>query len=160
MVMAAVNRMIPPNTDIAQGYAESDDDVQELILNLTLFLTNFLSAHLSALEAEANRDALLNAHLYLVKISQVEEREVFKIALEYWTKLVAELYDEVQASPVGESGLLMGLNLGGGSGGLPGMPLRKEIYRDILSNLRLVMIGRMVKPEEVRLYTQLHISSD
>ncbi|KAJ7821373.1 CRM1 C terminal-domain-containing protein [Mycena olivaceomarginata] len=140
MVMAAVNRMIPPNTDIAQGYAESDDDVQELILNLTLFLTNFLSAHLSALEAEANRDALLNAHLYLVKISQVEEREVFKIALEYWTKLVAELYDEVQASPVGESGLLMGLNLGGGE---------KEIYRDILSNLRLVMIGRMVKPEEV-----------
>ncbi|KAF8210814.1 CRM1 C terminal-domain-containing protein [Mycena galopus ATCC 62051] len=111
MVMAAVNRMIPPNTDIAKGYAESDDDVQEL--------------------TEANRDALLNAHLYLVKISQVEEREVFKICLEYWGKLVAELYDEVQASPP------------------PGMPLRKEIYKEILSNLRLVMIGRMVKPEEV-----------
>ncbi|KAJ7029680.1 CRM1 C terminal-domain-containing protein [Mycena alexandri] len=149
MVMAAVNRMIPPNTDIAKGYAESDDDVQELILNLTLFLTNFLSSHLRALESEANRDALLNAHLYLVKISQVEEREVFKICLEYWAKLVAELYDEVQASPVGESGLLMGLNLGGGSGSLTGIPLRKDIYSNILSNLRLVMIGRMVKPEEV-----------
>ncbi|KAJ6606940.1 CRM1 C terminal-domain-containing protein [Mycena sp. CBHHK59/15] len=149
MVMAAVNRMIPPNTDIAKGYAESDDDVQELILNLTLFLTNFLSAHLLALEAESNRDALLNAHLYLVKISQVEEREVFKICLEYWSKLVAELYDEVQASPVGESGLLMGLNLGGGSGRLAGIPLRKDIYAHILSNLRLVIIGRMVKPEEV-----------
>jgi exportin-1 len=151
MVMAAVNRMIPPNTDIAKGYAESDDDVQELILNLTLFLTNFLSTHLRTLETESNRDALLNAHLYLVKISQVEEREVFKICLEYWAKLVAELYDEVQASPVGESGLLMGLNLGGsGSGSLTGIPLRKDIYRDILSNLRLVIIGRMVKPEEVR----------
>ncbi|KAJ7088867.1 CRM1 C terminal-domain-containing protein [Mycena belliarum] len=149
MVMAAVNRMIPPNTDIAKGYAESDDDVQELILNLTLFLTNFLSSHLRALETEANRDALLNAHLYLVKISQVEEREVFKICLEYWSKLVAELYDEVQASPVGESGLLMGLNLGGGSGSLTGIPLRKDIYATILSNLRLVIIGRMVKPEEV-----------
>ncbi|KAJ7880171.1 CRM1 C terminal-domain-containing protein [Mycena leptocephala] len=150
MVMAAVNRMIPPNTDIAKGYAESDDDVQELILNLTLFLTNFLSTHLRTLETESNRDALLNAHLYLVKISQVEEREVFKICLEYWAKLVAELYDEVQASPVGESGLLMGLNLGGsGSGSLTGIPLRKDIYRDILSNLRLVIIGRMVKPEEV-----------
>ncbi|KAJ7467814.1 CRM1 C terminal-domain-containing protein [Mycena galericulata] len=149
MVMAAINRMIPPNTDIAKGYAESDDDVQELILNLTLFLTNFLSVHLRALEGEANRDALLNAHLYLVKISQVEEREVFKICLEYWSKLVAELYDEVQASPVGESGLLMGLNLGGGSGSLAGIPLRKDIYATILSNLRLVIIGRMVKPEEV-----------
>ncbi|KAJ7498254.1 CRM1 C terminal-domain-containing protein [Mycena galericulata] len=149
MVMAAINRMIPPNTDIAKGYAESDDDVQELILNLTLFLTNFLSVHLRALEGESNRDALLNAHLYLVKISQVEEREVFKICLEYWSKLVAELYDEVQASPVGESGLLMGLNLGGGSGSLAGIPLRKDIYATILSNLRLVIIGRMVKPEEV-----------
>ncbi|KAJ7235497.1 CRM1 C terminal-domain-containing protein [Mycena rebaudengoi] len=149
MVMAAINRMIPPNTDIAKGYAESDDDVQELILNLTLFLTNFLSAHLLALESESNRDALLNAHLYLVKISQVEEREVFKICLEYWSKLVAELYDEVQASPVGESGLLMGLNLGGSSGSLSGIPLRKDIYATVLSNLRLVIIGRMVKPEEV-----------
>ncbi|KAF7345640.1 Importin N-terminal domain-containing protein [Mycena venus] len=140
LVMAAVNRMIPPGTDIAQGYADGDDDVQELVLNLALFLTNFLGAHLTALEnsdAGGSRDALLNAHLYLVKISQVEEREVFKICLEYWAKLVAELYDEVQASPVA-----------GGPGGLGG-PLRKEIYRDILSNLRLVMIARMVKPEEV-----------
>ncbi|KAK7031943.1 importin N-terminal domain-containing protein [Favolaschia claudopus] len=149
MVMAAINRMVPPNTDIAQGYADADDDVQELILNLTLFLTNFLSAHLTALETEANRDALLNAHLYLVKISQVEEREVFKICLEYWAKLVAELYEEVQTSPVGESGMLMGLTLGGATGGIPGIPLRKDIYRDILSNLRLVMISRMAKPEEV-----------
>jgi exportin-1 len=153
MVMAAINRMIPPNTDIAKGYAESDDDVQELILNLTLFLTNFLSAHLLALESESNRDALLNAHLYLVKISQVEEREVFKICLEYWSKLVAELYDEVQASPVGESGLLMGLNLGGSSGSLSGIPLRKDIYATVLSNLRLVIIGRMVKPEEASPHT-------
>lgn len=29
------------------------------------------------------------------------------------------------------------------------LPLRKNIYSDILSNLRLVMIEKMVKPEEV-----------
>jgi len=33
---------------------------------------------------------------------------------------------------------------------LNGVPLRKNIYADILSNLRLVMIEKMVKPEEVR----------
>lgn len=50
----------------------------------------------------------------------------------------------------------MNLNIGGmgmnGSAGLAlnGMPLRKNIYADILSNLRLVMIEKMVKPEEVR----------
>lgn len=86
----------------------------------------------------------------MVKISQVEEREVFKICLEYWLKLVAPLYEELQALPMGDSGLLMGLNLGGTTTGLfPGINFRKNIYKDVLSNLRLVVVGRMVKPEEV-----------
>ena len=33
---------------------------------------------------------------------------------------------------------------------LNGMNLRKSIYSDVLSNLRLVVIEKMVKPEEVR----------
>ena len=85
----------------------------------------------------------------MVKISQVEEREVFKICLEYWLKLVAPLYEELQALPIGDSGLLMGLSLGGASGMIPGINLRKNIYKDVLSNLRLVVVERMVKPEEV-----------
>ena len=85
----------------------------------------------------------------MVKISQVDEREIFKICLEYWLKLVAELYEEIQSLPIGDSGLLMNLNLGGGSM-LNGMSLRKNIYSDVLSNLRLVVIEKMVKPEEVR----------
>lgn len=149
--MTSVNRMIPPSTNIAQAYANAGDSGQELVLNLALFLCNFLSTHLRAVETESNRDVLLNAHLYMVKISQVDEREIFKICLEYWLKLVTELYDEIQSLPIGESGLLMGLSLGpGGSAGvLNGMSLRKNIYSDVLSNLRLVVIERMVKPEEV-----------
>jgi exportin-1 len=95
----------------------------------------------------------------MVKVSQVEEREVFKICLEYWSKLVAELYEEQQSLPLGlgaaDANLLMGLNLGGGggpggaSGVLGGVNLRKNAYAEVLSNLRLVMIERMVKPEEV-----------
>ncbi|KAF8638831.1 hypothetical protein AX17_001889 [Amanita inopinata Kibby_2008] len=151
MVMTSVNRMIPPSTNIAQAYANASDSGQELVLNLALFLTNFLSNHLRAVENEQNRDVLLNAHLYMVKISQVDEREIFKICLEYWLKLVAELYDEIQNLPIGESGLLMGLSLGpnGAQSVLGGMSLRKNIYSDVLSNLRLVVIERMVKPEEV-----------
>lgn len=151
MVMTSVNRMIPPSTNIAQAYANSGDSSQELVLNLSLFLANFLSNHVRAIEGEQNRDVLLNAHLYMVKVSQVDEREIFKICLEYWLKLVAELYDELQNLPIGDSGLLMGLNLGGtnGQGMLGGMPMRKNIYGDVLSNLRLVVIERMVKPEEV-----------
>lgn len=150
MVMTSVNRMIPPSTNISQAYANAGDAGQELVLNLALFLSNFLSNHLRAVETEANRDVLLNAHLYMVKVSQVDEREIFKICLEYWLKLVAELYEEIQSLPIGDSGLLMSLSLGGSQSMLNGMNLRKSIYSDVLSNLRLVVIEKMVKPEEVR----------
>lgn len=152
MVMTAINRMVPPNTNIAQAYAHSNDAGQEFILSLALFLGNFLQNHLRTVENERTQDVLLNAHLYMVKISQVDEREIFKICLEYWLKLVAELYDEIQSLPIGDSGLLMGLSLGGTNGAhnmLNGVSLRKNIYSDVLSNLRLVVIEKMVKPEEV-----------
>lgn len=150
MVMTSINRMIPPNTNISEAYANANDSGQELVLNLALFLTSFLTNHLRAVETEPNRDVLLNAHLYMVKISQVDEREIFKICLEYWLKLVAELYEEIQSLPIGDSGLLMGLSLGGSTNSmLNGLNLRKNIYSDVLSNLRLVVIEKMVKPEEV-----------
>lgn len=98
----------------------------------------------------------------------VDDREIFKICLEYWGKvsgwvilvalcanrqLVAELYEEIQSLPMGDINPLMNLNLGGlnGASGLAlnGAPLRKNEYSEILSNLRLVMIEKMVKPEEV-----------
>lgn len=151
MVMTSINRMIPPSTNIAQAYANAADAGQELVLNIALFLSNFLGNHLRAVETEQNRDVLLNAHLYMVKVSQVDEREIFKICLEYWLRLVSELYEEIQSLPIGDSGLLMGLSLGGSSQNmLNGMALRKNIYSDVLSNLRLVVIEKMVKPEEVR----------
>lgn len=173
MVMTSVNKMVPPGTgeyssnasiyrfltfsppDIAGAYESSSDSDQELILNLALFLTNFLSSHVQVLETEANHAVLLNAHLYLIKISQVEEREIFKICLEYWAKLVADLYDEMQKAPMGEmSNPLLHLSLGApgvfGAAG-QGATGRRALYTDVLSNLRLVMVERMAKPEEVSL---------
>lgn len=156
MVMTSVNRMVPPSTDLASAYENSDDDDQQLIKNLALFLTNFLSSHLRLIETPESNELLINAHLYLIKISTVDDREVFKICLEYWAKLVAELYEEIQSLPMGDINPLMNLNLGSGMGlngnqslVLNGVPLRKTIYGEILSNLRLVMIEKMVKPEEV-----------
>ncbi|KAH0445965.1 hypothetical protein IEQ34_025200 [Dendrobium chrysotoxum] len=100
MVMTAINRMIPPSTEIAAVYENSSDADQELVLNLALFLCNFLNTHLRLIETPESKDLLLNAHLYLIKVSQVPEREVFKICLEYWSKLVSELYEELQHLPI------------------------------------------------------------
>lgn len=151
LVMSSINKMVPPTTDIAAVYADSSDDDQELIVNLALFLTNFLSSHVQILETPQHRDVLLNAHLYLIKISTVDEREIFKICLEYWAKLVADLYDEQQKFPGGDANPLLNLTLPGsgmfGGGAAPSG--RRAIYPEVLSNLRLVMTERMAKPEEV-----------
>lgn len=97
---------------------------------------------------------LLNAHFYMVKVSQVDEREIFKICLEYWLRLVADLYEEIQSLPINESGLLMALNLGPAVSTAAltgGAPLRKDVYAEVLHQLRIIVIEHMVKPEEVRL---------
>jgi len=74
---------------MAAAYASSDDEDQQLIKNLALFLCNFLHSHLRLIETPDNTELLINAHLYLIKISCVDDREVFKICLEYWGKVSA-----------------------------------------------------------------------
>jgi exportin-1 len=103
-----------------------------------MFFTSFLCAHLKLIEKQDNPQMLILGHMYLLKISKVDDREVFKTCLEYWTKFVSDLYNE---SPhLAEHNPLM-LNSDRNK--------RRMLYRDILSQLRLVMIESMVKPEEV-----------
>ncbi|KAK9692768.1 Karyopherin transporter, variant 2, partial [Basidiobolus ranarum] len=143
MVMSSVVNMIPPHTNIATVFEEASDEEQELIQNLAIFLTSFFSVHLKIVEARAGPDVLLSAHKYLVNISRVDDREIFKICLEYWNKLVSELYEESQhLSNVGAPLLNI-------SGGASNGAQRKNTYAEVLSQLRVVMIERMVRPEEV-----------
>ncbi|KAH7878320.1 armadillo-type protein [Lentinula edodes] len=113
-VMTTINKLIPSSTDIASAYANASDVGQEMGVALALFLADFFSRHLLIMERDTDREALINAHFYLIKIFQVDEREVFKICLEYWLILLVRSYDE-----------------------------------EVLLNLRLVAVGKMVKPEEV-----------
>ena len=117
--------------------------------SLSLLGLSVLTSVISQLiESLPNKDYLVHSHLYLIRISQIDDREIFKICLEYWTKLVAELYEEMQQLPISDLNPLL-------SGGAPhptllnNYPLRKHHYSEVLSNLRQVMIEKMVKPEEV-----------
>ncbi|CEP17678.1 hypothetical protein [Parasitella parasitica] len=144
-VMTTTNKVVPPNTDIAKVYKESSDDDQEFVQNLALFLTSFLSRHLEVVERFPNtQELLINAHFYLIKISCVDDREIFKICLEYWAKLVQGLFEEAARAGLGSSQLLDLNNMGGYN-----RTTRKDMYLTVLSNLRVVMIECMVKPEEV-----------
>ena len=155
-VITIVSKIIPLSINLRSTYPGSNSRDQEFVQNLALFLTNFFTAHLSLIESLPNRDYLTHSHFYLILISQIEDREIFKICLEYWTKLVQELYEEMQQLPVTDLNPLVTMGVSGLSNGgapnpavLANYPLRKHKYDEVLSNLRTVMIENMVRPEEV-----------
>nr|NVI73656.1 embargoed [Cucujiformia] len=123
--------MLPLETDIKTAYAQGQDQEQNFIQNLALFLCTFLKAHGHLIETSVQTDHLQNGLKYLVLISEVEEVEIFKICLEYWFTLSSELYREVPQDPAD--------SING----------RKNLYHDVLNKIRYIMISRMAKPEEV-----------
>ncbi|KAK4102733.1 ARM repeat-containing protein [Parathielavia hyrcaniae] len=152
-VLTTISNIIPLGMDLKTTYPQSNSRDQEFIQNLALFLCNFFGMHLPLIENLPNRDFLTHGHFYLIRISQIDDREIFKICLDYWLKLVQELYEEMQSLPIADmTSMSLGM-LGGGGAPNPALltnyPLRKHKYNEVLSNLRVVMIEKMVRPEEV-----------
>jgi exportin-1 len=130
-----------PSLNFVNLYQDERSDNPRFIQNSALFLTTCLGKHLKSLEQQTQPDLLIVAHNYLLRISAVDDREVFKICLEYWDKFVDGLYQEVSGGSSSSSGLFLDSFNRGAE--------RKNMYSNILSNLRSVMIDKMVKPEEV-----------
>lgn len=176
-VLTTIADIIPVSLDLKATYPSSNSKDQEFVQNLALFLCNFFGMHLNVryilpyshppwvlllanstfklIENLPNRDYLIHGHYYLVRISQIDDREVFKICLDYWLKLVQELYEEMQQLPITDLNPLLAVGGGMSGSGAPNptllmnYPLRKHKYNEVLSNLRVVMIEKMVRPEEV-----------
>ncbi|QLQ77883.1 hypothetical protein HG537_0A01300 [Torulaspora globosa] len=156
--------VIPVTADLKATYATATGMDQSFLQDFAMFLTTYLARHRSLLEelsgADGNlRELLLNAHQYLIQLSKIDERELFKTTLDYWHNLVAALFLEVQQLPHNEMNPLMQLSMGSqsitsNSGALNPeflrrFPLKKHIYDEICSQLRWVIIENMVRPEEV-----------
>ncbi|KAL1121954.1 hypothetical protein AAG570_003362 [Ranatra chinensis] len=137
--MAQLERMLPTNTNIREAYAAGQDQEQNFIQNLAMFLCTYLKEHGTLIEKKEHSAVLLTALHYLVLISNVEEVEIFKICLEYWNSLAADLYRESPFS--GQCPLYSKL--------APIMPQRRQFYAPVLTKVRYIMISRMAKPEEV-----------
>ncbi|KAH3674460.1 hypothetical protein WICMUC_003297 [Wickerhamomyces mucosus] len=158
--MSQIAHIIPPNTDLKRSYEVASSNDQSFLQDLAMFICTFLANHILALEGQEQlRPLLLTAHEYLIQLSRIEERELFKTNLDYWSKLVSSLFQEIQALPARELTPLMqlgyGTQLSNSTSGAPNpelldsYPLRRNIYKEILSELRLVVIETMAKPEEV-----------
>ena len=142
LVTSQLKLLLPLSTNIREAYHSGRNDEQHFIQNLALFFSSFLREHGELLESKPElHNTLLEALHYLVLISEVEETEIFKICLDYWSSLAQNLYKLRYQS----IGTLTGPGQPSGTSGIPGIAL----YEDILSRIRQVMIGRMCKPEEV-----------
>eukprot|EP00118_Oscarella_pearsei_P024873 m.306992 g.306992 ORF g.306992 m.306992 type:complete len:1067 (+) comp41797_c0_seq1:376-3576(+) len=137
LTMTQLKQILPLSTDLREAYKDGRDDEQTFIQNLSLFLCTVMRNHWKVLEEKAeHHQTSLEALHYLVLISEVEEMEIFKICLEFWNILAADLYRENPfSSPLA-------------TGAVSGTP-RRQLYMPVLSKVRLVMISRMAKPEEV-----------
>ncbi|KAJ2590135.1 Karyopherin transporter [Coemansia sp. RSA 1722] len=151
MTITALRETLGDLQNIESVWDDYDDDEQSFIQNVSMFLTSFLTTHLRLVETTAKRDIVIQAHEYLLRISQVDEREMFKVCLEYWNVLVRGLYEDGRnASFSAPSGLLnLGGNQSGANGGNLSCEVRRQMYSAILTGVRYVMISRMARPEEV-----------
>ncbi|SCW00802.1 LAFE_0C12310g1_1 [Lachancea fermentati] len=146
------NNVIAVNADLKATYTNASGKDQSFLQDFAMLLTTYLAHHRTLLESDERlQELLLTAHQYLIQLSKIDERELFKTTLDYWHNLVASLFQEVQQVPVPKLNPLLQLTVGGAPNPqyLKKFPLRKHIYDNICSQLRWVIIESMVRPEEV-----------
>jgi len=145
--MVQLEQMLPLSINIREAYAKGHDAEQNFIQNLAMFLCTMLRQHGALMERSESRN-VLKALQYLLLISEVDETEIFKICLEYWNALAADLYREnpftLPTPPMFMT--KSGPGVGSASAGVTG---RRLFYQQVLSRLRYIIISRMAKPEEV-----------
>jgi len=140
--MQQLEVMVPVETDIKAAFKKGSDSEQIFIQNLAMFLCAFLKEHGQLLEKQQNQEPLLKSLHYLLLISEVDDVEIFKICLEYWNALAADLYRESPFSTTA-SPLFMSRPANSET------PGRRKFYQPVLSKVRFIMISKMAKPEEV-----------
>jgi exportin-1 len=168
--------VIPPDVDLCKAFDDSSEEDCLFIKRLALFLSTYLKSFLPLFEQEqadgriAHEELVVNALMYMVMVSQVNDEEIFKTCLEFWHHFSKELYTaEAQwkgmstttpsSSPFtyGAFGSSSSMTFGqmdsdsssGGSSSNGGKRPKHIIYESVLHRLRIVMIDRMAKPEEV-----------
>ena len=150
---------LPRNTNIPEAYANGSDDEQAFVQNLAIFFTQFFKAHVKLLETTPElQSRLLNGLEYLLNISYVDEPEVFKVVFGLLARVGVRLvpiwrfwkwiaWKDGFANAVD---FTFGTSAGGSQqNGSSSGSQRRALYSTPMSKLRMLMISRMAKPEEV-----------
>lgn len=124
-----IKTIIPLDVDIREAYKKGNDNEQKLVQNLALFLSTFMNNH-QKLAIKACRQEVLEGLAYLVKISYVDDVEVFKICLDYWNSFAQNLYHSSNLNINGDPGW-------GSWGGSSGAP---QVYAEVLGEVSTFFI--------------------
>jgi exportin-1 len=143
--LARLADVFSPETNLENAFENGSEDDQVFIQRLALFLSGFFKSHLKLMETPESQQSLMTGLVYLVRVSEVRETEIFRICLETWHMLSEDLYkaDHDNHARFGDSSVLQ-LNGNATTGAS-----RKYLYAPVLTGVRQVMIASMAKPEEV-----------
>ncbi|RZC31413.1 Protein EXPORTIN 1A isoform F [Glycine soja] len=167
--MGQLQTILPPTTNIPEAYSHGSSEEQvslciytefgtvlHLILQGRFIFSVFVSVitrqvHVRILEStQENISALLLGLEYLINISYVDDTEVFKVCLDYWNVLVSELFEPHRSLENPAAANMIGLQVPGMIDGIGSQLLQhRQLYAGPMSKLRMLMICRMAKPEEV-----------
>jgi exportin-1 len=79
-----LNAIFTTDTDLQPAFHNGSENDRLFIQKLALFLSGFLKAHLKVLEVPESHEVLIKGLMYLVRVSEVKDTEVFRICLEAW----------------------------------------------------------------------------
>eukprot|EP01029_Cantina_marsupialis_P023581 TRINITY_DN590987_c0_g1_i1.p1 TRINITY_DN590987_c0_g1~~TRINITY_DN590987_c0_g1_i1.p1 ORF type:complete len:1054 (-),score=329.14 TRINITY_DN590987_c0_g1_i1:193-3354(-) len=142
--MEQLCEILPLDVDIAEAFKTGDDNARVFINELAQFFHNILSRNLELFEDSPElHEYVKTAFQYVLKISYVDDNDIFKVCTKLWNFFAKSLYESYISA-----GRAKGpLNLDKGEG-------RKAFYAEICSGARLVHVVKMAKPEEVLIEEQ------
>lgn len=149
-LLSKLREIIPIETNLAEAYAMGTEQDQLFVSRLALFLCTYLRSFGKLLEKSEHPElqhCVVEAMTYLVMIAEVDDEEIFKTCLEFLHQFAKDLFTgESNDRTAAHFNTLMDSSL------FPAPPSSARydgIYASILHRLRIVMIDKMAKPEEV-----------
>ena len=163
-LIMSLAELLPREQDLKQLYNDGTYEFQEFIARLAVFLGTYLKSYLQLFDKDGaivHESTVLESLYYMIRISEVDDEQVFKICLDFWHQFTKDLIDEWKQSA--SSGSLQSISFSGassmaitsmnnpsnGNGSANNLRLKHVVYDGILHSLRIICIDRMAMPEEV-----------
>jgi exportin-1 len=116
LLVALISRLVevvPPGVSLRAAFEEGSEEDCLFISRLALFISTYLRTHLAVFEASFAttgkiefEEAVLEALGYALRLSEVDDDEVFKTCLELWQVFSRDLYNS--ATAISSSGGFLG----------------------------------------------------